>query len=231
MASSAIKTLGAIVLDPGHGGTRKLGGSSPNNAISISGVLEKNLALDFCKILKAELESRAAAAGEKVDVFLTRTTDVNVGIADRAKLAGAKGAKLFLTLHFNGLGNPTVRGVETYYADKVNGNTNEADDKKFAGAMHAALVAGMRSVDSTVKDRGLKSELDSGPKRLGTLSDVSLGNVGKAKKCLAAYFEVEFITNPTVEKVLISGPGAAANRAKVMGSVAEAMLVQIRTMP
>ena len=223
--------LGAIVLDPGHGGTTKVGGSSANNATSISGVLEKNLALDFCKILKAELESRATAAGDQVDVFLTRTTDVNVGIADRAKLAATKNAKLFLSLHFNGLGDPTVRGVETFYADKLNGNTNEADDKKFAGLMHAALLAGMKSVDPTTKDRKLKSEILTGPKRLGTLNDVSLGNVGKANKCLAAYFEVEFITNPTVEKVLISGPGAAANRAKVMGSVADAMLAQIRTMP
>jgi len=223
--------LGAIVLDPGHGGTATKGGSSPNNAKSISGVLEKNLALDFCKILKAELESLAAAAGDSVDVALTRTTDINVGIADRAKLAATKNAKLFLSLHFNGLGNPTTRGVETFYAAAANGNMNEGADKAFAEKVHAALLAGMKSVDPTAKDRRTKPDTDSGPGRLGTLNDVSLGNAGKAKKCLAAYFEVEFITNPTVEKVLISGPGAAANRATVMGSVAKAMLDQIRTMP
>lgn len=223
--------LGAIVLDPGHGGTTKVGGSSPNNATSISGVLEKNLALDFCKILKAELESQAASTGDKVDVFLTRTTDVNVGISARAGLAGTKNAKLFLSLHFNGFHNPSARGVETFYADATKGNTNEAADKAFAGAMHEALLAGMRSIDPATPDRKLKSEILSGPKKLGTLDDVALGNAGKAKKCLAAYFEVEFITNPTVETILISGPAAGANRVKVMASVAKAMLAQIRTMP
>lgn len=234
MASSATKSLGAVVLDPGHGGPSTpptTGGSSWNNARSISGVLEKTLALDFCKILKAQLESQATAAGETVDVFLTRTKDVNVGIKDRAKLAGTKNAKLFLSLHFNGFTKASARGVETFYADALNGNGNETEDKAFAGAMHAALLAGMRSVDPTTPDRKLKSDTLSGPKRLGTLNDVSLGNAGKANKCLAAYFEVEFITNPTVEKVLISGPGAAANRVKVMASVAKAMLAQLRTMP
>jgi len=222
--------LGAIVLDPGHGGTTKVGGSSPNNATSISGKLEKNLALDFCNILKAELESQATAAGDKVDVFLTRTTDVNVGISARANVAKAKNAKLFLSLHFNGFNKPGARGVETYYGAAANGNINEAADKAYAKAVHDALFAGMKSVDATATDRGLKSDDKSGPGRLGTLNDVALGNVGKAKKCLAAYFEVEFITNPTVEKVLISGPAATANRIKVMGSVAKAMLDQIRTL-
>lgn len=223
--------LGAIVLDPGHGGTKKVGGSSPNNATSISGVLEKTLALDFCQRLKNALQSQAAAAGDKVDVFLTRTSDVNVGIAQRAGMAAAKKAKLFLSLHFNGFSKPGVRGVETFFADKANGNTNEADDKAFAGAMHAALLAGMRSIDPATPDRKLKSDTLTGPKKLGTLSDVALGNVGKPRKCLAAYFEVEFITNPTVEKLLVSGPNATTNRDKVMGSVAKAMLAQIRTMP
>lgn len=223
--------LGAIVLDPGHGGTKKEGGSSPNNATSISGVLEKNLALDFCKILKAELESQAASAGDKVDVFLTRTKDVNVGISARANVAGAKGAKLFLSLHFNGFNKPSARGVETFFAAAANGNTNEAQDKAFANVVHNALLAGMKSIDPTAKDRGVKPDTATGPGRLGTLNDVALGNSGKTKKCLAAYFEVEFITNPTVEAVLISGAAASANRVKVMGSVAKAMLAQIRTMP
>lgn len=220
--------LGAIVLDPGHGGTKIEGGSSPNNAVSFSGVLEKKLTLDFCNVLKGELERQATAAGDQVDVFLTRTKDENVGIKARASMAGAKGAKLFLSLHFNGFHKPETRGVETYYADAKKGNTNEAADKAFAQAMHDALLAGMRSIDPATPDRKLKSEIESGPKKLGTLDDVSLGNSGKTKKCLAAYFEVEFITNPKVDTLLISGPSAAANQAKVMGSVAKAMLEQIR---
>ncbi|HYJ51631.1 MAG TPA: hypothetical protein VEW04_00500, partial [Allosphingosinicella sp.] len=99
----------------------------------------------------------------------------------------------------------------------------------FAAKMHAALLAGLKAVNPATKDRKLKRDTESGPGRLGTLSDVSLGNVGKADKCLAAYYEVEFISNPTVDKLLISGPNAAANRAIVMGSVADAMLDQLRS--
>lgn len=232
MASSATKNLGAIVLDPGHGGTTTVGGSSPNNARSISGVLEKNLALDFCKTLKAELERQAAAAGEKVDVFMTRTTDVNVGIKNRAKLAGTTNAKLFLSLHFNGLDDSSVRGPETFFGAARNGNINLAADKAFAEKVHKGLFDGIKSVDPTVIDRrGVKSDDQTGPGRLGTLNDVSSGNTTRAKKCSAAYIEAEFITNPTVEKVLVGGPNAPANRVKVLASVAKAMLEHIRTMP
>jgi N-acetylmuramoyl-L-alanine amidase len=193
---AAMKKLKPIVLDPGHGGTAKLDGSSANNAISVSGALEKNLALEFCKILKAEIQTRAAAAGEQVDVFMTRTTDVNVGIKNRAKVASDKGAKLFLSVHFNGSDNADVSGVETFFATAGNGNMNEAQDKAFAGKMHAALLAGLKAVNPATKDRKLKPDTVSGPGRLGTLNDLSLGNAGKADKCLAAYYEVEFISNP-----------------------------------
>lgn len=229
----ASKNLGAVVLDPGHGGKPtppKVGGSSWNNAKSISGVLEKDLALDFCKLLKEEIESQASKAGETVQVSLTRTTDVNLGIKERAALAGQKNAKLFLSLHFNGFEKPEARGPETFFASVKNGNTNEAADKQFATRLHKALFAGIKSVDPTVKDRGVKPDHESGPGSLGTLNDVALGNSGRQQKCLAAYIEAEFITNPTVEKVLISGPGAKENRRKVMATVAKGMLEQLRTM-
>lgn len=226
------KNIGTIVLDPGHGGSAKLGGSSPNNATSISGVKEKTLALDFCKILKDELERQASQVNESVEVFLTRTTDVNVGIKDRAGLAAAKKANLFLSLHFNGFDKPSARGPETFFGAAANGNKNVADDKAFAADAHKGLLAGLQAVDPTVagKDRGVKSDDKTGPGSLGTLNDISLGNANRADKCRAAYFEVEFITNPTVEKVLVSGPNAAANRRTVMASVAKSMLAHLRTM-
>ena len=42
---------GVVVLDPGHGGSRRIGGSSPNNATSASGQLEKTMTLDLAKRL------------------------------------------------------------------------------------------------------------------------------------------------------------------------------------
>ena len=229
----ASKNLGTVVLDPGHGGPSvppKLGGSSWNNAKSISGVLEKTLALDFCTLLKDELEDQASAAGETVQVFLTRDKDVNVSIKNRAGLAGKKKAKLFLSFHFNGFDKPSASGCETYFAAKTNGNTNEAADKKFAEKIHEGLLKGLKAVNPATKDRGVKPDTLSGPGKMGTLNDLALGNNGNPDKCLAAYIEAEFITNPTVEAVLISGPAAKANQRTVMASVAKSMLEQLRAM-
>jgi N-acetylmuramoyl-L-alanine amidase len=87
--------LGTIVIDPGHGGTVGLPGSSANNAISRSGVKEKKLTLDFCLTLRDELLRQAAGAGQTMNVVLTRTTDVNLSGADRAGMAFTNRANFF----------------------------------------------------------------------------------------------------------------------------------------
>lgn len=225
-ASSGTKDIGTIVLDPGHGGEVKVGGSSPNNAISVSGVKEKKLALEFCLILRDLLVAQAHEAGQKIEVVLTRTTDVNVGIAQRAAVAAATNASVFVCLHFNG-GVATAQGAETFYAAAANGNQNEAEDKAFAAAVHVGLIAGMRAIHPTAKDRGVKPDTQSGPGVMGVLRDTSLGNTGKAKKCLGAYIEAEFITNPTIDKLLVSGSDAIANRTKLLASVAKAIRAEM----
>lgn len=214
--------IGTIVLDPGHGGTATVGGSSPNNAVSVSGVKEKVLALDFCFVLRDALVRQAAAAGQRINVVLTRTTDVNLGIAQRAALAGTSKAKAFVCLHFNG-GAAAAQGAETFYAAAANGNANEADDRAFAAAVHAGLIAGMKAIHPGARDRGVKPDTQSGPGVMGVLRDTALGNATRPNKCVAAYVEAEFITNPTIDRLLVSGPDAVANRTMVMASVATAL--------
>ena len=219
--------LGTVVLDPGHGGETTVGGSSPNNAISYSGVKEKKLALDFCLILRDEFMKQASAANQTINVVMTRTTDKNVGIADRAALAGANKARAFVCLHFNGHADRAITGAETFYAAASNGNVNEAQDKAFAGAVHAGLMAGMKAINPAAKDRGLKPDTATGKKVLGVLRDTSLGNVGRPKPCLGAYIEAEFITNKQIDTLLVSGPDAVPNRTKVMAAVAKAIRAQL----
>jgi len=64
--------MAVIVIDPGHGGTRTVGGSSPNNAAGPAGTKEKTLTLAF------GLAARAALTERDHTVFMTRTTDVNL---------------------------------------------------------------------------------------------------------------------------------------------------------
>jgi N-acetylmuramoyl-L-alanine amidase len=98
--------MAKIVLDPGHGGTTKVGGSSPNNAVGPTGLLEKTVTLDL------GLRAEAALKAKGHTVALTRRTDVNVGLAARAKVAKDMKADVFVSIHLNGF-NKVAQGTET----------------------------------------------------------------------------------------------------------------------
>lgn len=225
--AAAPATLGTIVLDPGHGGTTIIGGSKPNNATSFSGVKEKKLTLDFCLILRDSLQKLAQQKNKQIKVVLTRTEDVNIGIAQRSKFAATHKADLFLALHFNGNDNPAVRGVETFF--KQNGNVNLADDKDFATKVNNSLFASLKSIDSQAKNRDVKPDTVSGPGSMPLLRDDRLGNLNRPKKCRACYVELEFITNQRVDELLISGPNASQNVRTVMGNLASTLIDYLET--
>jgi len=224
----AAANLGTIVIDPGHGGEAAKPGSSANNAISVSGVKEKKLTLDFSLILRDQLLAQATAAHEAITVVLTREADINLAGSARAGLALAKRAKLFLCIHFNGSADPRIRGVETFYRAPENGNLNLAADKAFAGAIHKAAFDALRTMDPGAEDRGLKPDTQTNPGALGVLNDKLLGNDRRPDLCRAAYLEVEFITHPAVEKLLVSGPGAVANRTRLMSAIATTIRAEMR---
>lgn len=226
-------SLGVIVVDPGHGGSSDVSGSSANNAISASNVKEKKLTLDFALILRDELLRQAAAHNETVQVVLTRTTDVNVTGKARAAMAFDHKAKLFLSIHFNGNTTKTIRGTETFYRAKENDNINLAADMEFASAVQKALFTALKTLDPGAKDRGVKPDNQGNPNLpgFGVLNDISLGNDRRQTPCRAAYIEAEFITNPSVDKLLISGPNAVRNRTAAMAAVAGACLAQMRKIP
>ena len=213
-----LTNFGTIVVDPGHGGTRNLPGSSANNATSVSGVPEKQLTLAFALDLKAELAAQAAAAGERIKIVLTRAADVNVTGAKRAGAAAKHGACTFLSIHFNGSANPKVRGPETFYRAPENGNANLAADIAFARAVHTGLTAGLRAIGLDGKDRGVRPDTLTALGALGVLSDARLGG-----SCCAALCEIEFITHPEVDRMLVSGAAAQANRRLVALEMATAI--------
>src|SRR5258708_38738462 len=86
------------VLDAGHGGFSYCEGSSPNRA-SAYGLQEKELALDLAMRVQRLLAPFA-------DVQLTRSADVNLSLAARARFARDAGADVFVSLHFNGSLDP-----------------------------------------------------------------------------------------------------------------------------
>lgn len=102
--------MAVVVIDSGHGGTTKIGGSSPNNATGPNGTLEKTLTL------KVGLAVERAFAGTNVTVLMTRRDDRNVGIDARAKVARDADADAFVSLHFNAAptDGPAAQGTETW---------------------------------------------------------------------------------------------------------------------
>ena len=111
--------MGTIVIDPGHGGNRSIPDDSTfNNAVSASGVLEKNITLDIARRIQSSLTTgeglkRAKALGKTANVILTREADVNLALGDRAAVAADHDADLFLSIHCNGF-DKVARGTEAW---------------------------------------------------------------------------------------------------------------------
>ena len=209
---------GVVVLDPGHGGRAKTGGSSANNATSASGVLEKTMTLELAKLVRGELKAISDdTPGSAIRVHLTRTGDTNLGLADRARVASAKRADVFVSIHFNGF-NGRARGTETWILSEANGNVNAADDRALAQRLQSGMVSALMRHDPGTRDRGVKDS-----QRLGVLKDVHLGNSRQDHPTRACLVEVEFIDVDSVDELLNTGADAFRARRDVARSIAEAI--------
>ncbi len=91
-ATSSVSKF-VVVLDPGHGG-------SDSGAIG-NGLRESDLTLSIAKYAKAQLDKLSG-----VVVYLTRTSDVYVGLEERVNMAYKWGANLFVSIHINDSGVP-----------------------------------------------------------------------------------------------------------------------------
>lgn len=213
---------GVVVIDPGHGGTAPVGGSSPNNATSASGVSEKAMTLELAKLVQSEFEAMAAGdPGSNIEVHLTRKTDRNLGLSDRAGFAATHGADVFLSIHFNGF-NGTARGTETLILSSANGNVNEAEDRALAERIQREVFNAIKAHDGGARDRGVKNN-----QRLGVLKDVSLGNSQGNHKTRACLLEVEFIDVPAVDK-LLNGADSAQVKREIATAIASAIAEDLR---
>jgi N-acetylmuramoyl-L-alanine amidase len=118
------------VVDPGHGGEQE-------GAYSASGDREKDLALEISRRVAARLRKLGAR------VILTRTGDIDVPLVNRATIANALRADIFLSIHLNSM--PSVeqrrlrRGIETYF---LSADATDASAAAVAARENAARMAG-----------------------------------------------------------------------------------------
>ncbi|MEO1303648.1 MAG: N-acetylmuramoyl-L-alanine amidase [Pseudomonadota bacterium] len=102
LINMAARQRRVVVIDPGHGGRDP-------GAIAITGDEEADIVLKTSLKLKSLIEKDA-----RYVVRLTRETDVYVEHEDRVTMARDWGADLFISVHADAAGKPTVRGASVY---------------------------------------------------------------------------------------------------------------------
>lgn len=169
--------MSTIVIDPGHGGNKKIRGSNPNNAVGPSGTLEKAIVL----LIALETAKFFGKNYPNHTTILTRSTDVNLGLPDRAQIAKDNKANVFVSIHLNGDDNPKIQGTEIFvHPDSSNSSS------------HLAKAVLSQVVGTTkYRNRGLKKN-DFGVLRPKYHSS-------QTASCL---LEISFLTDPNEEKRL-----------------------------
>src|SRR5690625_267081 len=127
-----IKMSKIVVIDPGHGG-------HDPGAVA-NGLREKDLTLDISKRTKRYLERNYKG----VKVYLTRTNDKYLTLAQRANYANRKNADLFVSMHINAGGGT---GYESFIHTSKASRTVRAQ-----GEVHYQAIKEM-----DVTNRGKKS--------------------------------------------------------------------------
>ena len=146
-----------ICIDAGHGG--KDPGAVGN------GVIEKNVAL------KTALAVGELLKKQGFEVVYTRTSDVFVNLNERCRIANAKDADLFISVHVNSATNTDAKGTETLCYSK-NG---------FADVVQKSLVSALKTNDRGVKERKDLAVLN-GTKMTAVLLELGfLSNADEAK--------------------------------------------------
>src|SRR5512142_805192 len=93
LAASARPAPFVVVVDAGHGGDQ-------DGAVSPTGLKEKDLTLQLAQRLGLRLRRQG------LKVVLTRTGDLPVPLANRAMIANAVRADVFVSLHLNSMATP-----------------------------------------------------------------------------------------------------------------------------
>lgn len=91
-----------VVLDPGHGGI-------DGGARGVTGILEKDVTLDFARALRDELQK-----DPHINVALTRDSNIFLRLSERVKKAQEFDADLFISIHADTIDVHSLRGATVY---------------------------------------------------------------------------------------------------------------------
>lgn len=135
-----------VVLDPGHGGYDQ-------GAIGWDSLLEKDLVLT---ISNEVVKLNRQLYDNELDIYLTRSKDTFINLADRGKLAKALKADIFISIHCNNMnGNTSSKGMEVFVINPLPKYSQENIKKSIA---LAAELSRNFTQKLKIKERGVKFE-------------------------------------------------------------------------
>lgn len=202
LESNALATQRTIVIDPGHGGTRPSGSaeertlSSPNNAKTPSGLLEKDLTMELSRELSRSLEKMGFA------VVLTRIDDINPNFAERALTAAEANPCAVISIHFNASADHSALGTLAMVSARER-NPNYETDFEFAAQLTEAVASAVGRFVPGSKARPVINDahLHGG---MGSNFFYQLAKHRKLDGVPKCFLEIEFIDRADIEKALIA---------------------------
>lgn len=115
-----------VVIDPGHGGENM-------GALGAYGIYEKRVTLSIAKKLEVMLMSDG-----DYKVFMTRSSDTYISLKDRAEIANALDADLFVSIHCNASTEKEPSGFETFFLSQ---DSDNPEDLKLSGIENDDIIA------------------------------------------------------------------------------------------
>ena len=150
-----------VIIDAGHGGAEP--------GAVYGKLMEKDFNLDIAKRLNELLKAK------NIKTYMIREDDSYVGLYERAFIANSLGAKLFLSIHNNAIGDPYFDGTMTLY------NVKSCEGKGFNSYDFAQNIQNSLLKTLGSKNRNLRERPDL--------------VVLKATKMPSALAEIAFLTN------------------------------------
>ncbi len=157
-----------IALDAGHGG-------DDTGAKGSKGLLEKDAALSIVK----ELGTHLGEAG--FEVVLVRRGDTFIPLWDRAKIANAAGADLFISIHLNAARARSAKGSEVYFLSLDKGDEDAAAVVALENAGAGTQPAADSVVAGILEDMAQKAYLQDS-ERLAVAVQLQLNRLGGIKE-------------------------------------------------
>ncbi len=183
-----------------------------------TGMLEKDLTLEYARELKSQLASEHTDTSLPLRRFLTRDGNYNLGGYERARLARDKGADICIALHFNASSdNKTARG--SLVCTRTSGNYNLKEDKALETDIVGPVNDALRAIDNAERK-------NTTPFEMGTAVTSDILGFYQDKKyhpIRSTLLEIEFIHGEGGDK-LINGANKEKARKDSMKALAKALI-------